>query len=124
MDRTLLKFKFEAFKRKVKEVIDKVTDMLKNALAYMVDFAKEHPLEFATMLLAAAGGGMKLINRHDRKQAAKAESLKRDRQIYDRSEGHYWTLKRTPRPEEWGEINYRHRQGESYYHILTQMRLI
>lgn len=52
------------------------------------------------------------------------EERHRNQTIYDRSEGHYWNLRRSPTQSEWGEINYRHRQGEPYYSILISMNLL
>ena len=124
MDKTMLKFRFEAYKRKAKEVIKNVVDKLKVIVNAVVEFAKEYPLQFAAMLMAAAGGGMKLVRRHDQKQAMRFEETKRERQIYDRSEGHYWTMKRRPTPEEWGEIRSRKQHGETYYDILKGMGLM
>lgn len=124
MDKVMWKFKIEGFKRKAKEIVEKVVDELKTVVKAVVEFAKKYPLEFATMVVAAAGGGMKLVSRHDRQKAMKAEETKRERQIYDRSEGHYWTLKRKPTPEEWGEIRYRKQHGEGYYYILRDMNLM
>lgn len=124
MDKTMLKFRIEGLKRKAKELAEKVAKAVKQVALAVVEFAKKYPLEFATMLVAAAGGGMKLIRRHDNQKAIKAEETKRERQIYDRSEGHYWTLKRKPKAEEWGEINFRKRNGEGYYEILTDMGLV
>lgn len=124
MDTTKLRDKYEELKKKVKEAIGKAVEKAKELIGMVIEFAKQYPLEFAAILVTAAGGGMKLINRHDRNKAIKADEKKRLRQIYDRSEGHYWTLNRTPKPEEWGEINYRHKQGEGYYYILKDMGLI
>ena len=124
MDKTMLKFKIEGLKRKAKEIAKKVVEKVKTVVKAIVEFAKEYPLQFASIVVAAAGGGMKLVNRHDRQKAAKAEETKRERQIYDRSEGHYWTLKRKPTPEEWGEIRYRKQHGEGYYYILRDMNLM
>lgn len=124
MDRTMLKFRIESWKRKAKAIVIKVVEKVKIACHAVVEFAKEYPLQFATMLMAAAGGGMKLMRRHDQKQAMKFEETKRERQIYDRSEGHYWTMKRQPTPEQWGEIRYRKSHGEGYYYILKDMGLM
>ena len=124
MDTTKLKEKYEKLTQKAKELIEKAVEKVKEIVNAIIEFAKQYPLEFAAILVTAAGGGMKLINRHDRNKAIKADEKKRLRQIYDRSEGHYWTLNRTPKPEEWGEINYRHKQGEGYYYILKDMELI
>lgn len=124
MDKTMLKFRIESYKRKAKAIAIKVVEKVKIAFKSVVEFAKTYPLEFATMLMAAAGGGMKLMKRHDQQKAMKFEETKRERQIYDRSEGHYWTLKKQPTPEQWGEIRYRKQHGEGYYYILKDMNLM
>ncbi len=48
----------------------------------------------------------------------------KDLMIYDRSHGHYYTLKREPSNKEWAEIDRRKDDGESIRIILEDMRLL
>jgi len=64
------------------------------------------------------------LKKTNRLRNEREEERHRNQTIYDRSEGHYWNLRRSPTQAEWGEINYRHRQGEPYYSILISMNLL
>lgn len=48
----------------------------------------------------------------------------REHRIYDRSEGHYWELRREPTNDEWRFIKERRAEGEKLVDILEDLRLL
>ena len=58
------------------------------------------------------------------RQIKKTQDLK-DRYIYDRSEGHYWELKRPLRADEWKYISrQRSAHGRKYVDILSELGVL
>ena len=92
------------------------------------DFAKRWCIENKEFLMFAvplvAGTGAKLIKSHTKKQVIKHETDHRELDIYDRSLGIYYRMKRKPTPWEYGEISRRRKDGEDYYTILSSMGLL
>lgn len=113
MDKTMLKFRIEGYKRSAKEKIDQAWN-----------FCKEHPAESLAAATAGVGGLMGLIKRHDRYAALRKEQELKDRYLYDRSIGKYWKMRKTPSVGEQLEIERRKRAGESMGDILSSMRLL
>lgn len=74
-------------------------------------------LVLAPVAVAAIKFGGKHIN------LAKEKNLK-ENYCYDRSLGHYWSLRRTPSNQEWLEIDRRKKNGERLADILSDMRLL
>ena len=58
-----------------------------------------------------------------RKNIKKQEDLK-ERYIYDRSEGHYWELKRPLRTDEWAYVSKERAKGRSYADILLSLKVL
>lgn len=81
--------------------------------------------EAAVALAPVVIGGLtmlgKAISKHNR---IKAEEMLKNRKIYDPRMGHYYTMRRTPKPIEWTEIDERFRAGEGYGQILKDMGLL
>lgn len=75
----------------------------------------------AIMILPVIGGIIREVNKGRR---LNSEQRRRNREIYDPRKGRYYLLKRTPKPWEWEEIDYRYESGENYSSILRDMRLI
>ena len=113
MDRTMLKFKIEGYKRKAKEKLDQGWEM-----------CKEHPAEALAFGTALAGSLLGLAKRADRDRAIRKEQELKDRYIYDRSLGKYWKTRKAPSVGEQLEIERRKRNGEPMGDILSSMRLL
>lgn len=75
--------------------------------------------------VAAAGAalGLKLALSLNRSYQAHKESERRDCSFYDPRKGRYTITKRKPTAREEAEIDRRYNAGESYAHILDDMRL-
>ena len=113
MDKTMLKFKIEGYKRKAKAKVDEAWQL-----------CKEHPEEAFMLATTVAGSALGLARRHDRNVAMKREQELKDRYIYDRSIGKYWKTRKAPSVGEQLEIERRKRNGESMGDILSSMRLL
>lgn len=118
MDKTMLKFRIEGYKRKVEKKVDDT----KKAIG---KFVTENPAEATTIILASIGAVNHIVRQTSKHQAYKEDRFKQNRTVYDHSTKHRWTTKRNITPEERGEINVRHyRYGEDYYTILSSMNLL
>lgn len=73
-----------------------------------------------TVLVGVTGKSIKMISKHRQNQFAK--NLK-DRYIYDRSNGHYWKLRKTPSNSDLLELE-RRRKDVGLGQALSDMRLI
>lgn len=52
------------------------------------------------------------------------DKIHRERDIYDRKHGYYYRMKRVPSPKEREEIIRRKNEGQDYYDILNDLRLL
>ncbi len=59
-----------------------------------------------------------------RQRSINEEKALKDRYIYDRSNGHYYELRRKLKTSEWLQIEQRKQNGESLGWILNDMRLL
>lgn len=82
------------------------------------------------LLLASAGiggvtGGTKIIAKSVSKhQKLKLEHAQQYLRCYDRSAGHYWTLRREITNDEWLMIARRKANGEKLVDILDELRVL
>lgn len=98
----------ETGKRKLKAGAKKAWEWTKNN--------KEYALAGGVVVLRMTRSVMKAY-------AAHKESERRDCSFYDPRKGRYTTTKRKPTSREAAEIERRYDAGESYAHILDDMRL-
>ena len=118
MDKTMLKFRIEGYKRKVKKTFEDT----KNAVG---KFCTEHPAEAAAIAVGVLSAAERYIRYADKQKTVKAEEFKQNRTIYDHSTNHRWVTKRDITDFERGQIYYRRSEfGEDYYTILTSMGLL
>lgn len=98
----------------------KPMDYIYDAL-YWCDHNREVLIVGLPLIIGGLGklGRMVTTNR-------RTNEMKRHREldIYDRSLGIYYSLRRKPSAAEYGEINRRKKAGEDYYTILSSMRLL
>lgn len=73
--------------------------------------------------MAAGAIGLKLALSLNKSYQAHKESERRDCSFYDPRKGRYTITKRKPTAREEAEIDRRYNAGESYAHILDDMRL-
>lgn len=103
-----IKTKLETAKRKVKEAGKKAWDWINEN--------KELAATIAVLTTTAVTKGAKVYTEHK-------ESERRDCSFYDPRKGRYTITKRKPTAREEAEIDRRYTAGESYAHILDDMRL-
>ena len=87
------------------------------------DFYSDHEDEikfFAPIVASMTVATAKVISSNKKHKDEKSHETR----VYDRSEGHYWYLKKKPTNYQWTEISRRHERGESYRRILTDMNLL
>lgn len=72
------------------------------------------------VILSVFGISKRCIRNHEKNK----EERENRRRIYDHRNGHYYYLKREPKPREWEVIDRRHEQGDRYNDILRDMRMI
>lgn len=78
MDKTMLKFRIEGYKRKVEQKVDDT----KKAIG---KFVTENPAEATAIILASIGAVDHIVRQTNKQQAYKAEQFKQNRTIYDHS---------------------------------------
>lgn len=104
--------KKEEFKRRVAEVGNLVINAAPTFLA-LTPTAVVVTRTF-TNLVGTVG---RAVNQRD-------ERKRREHTCYDRSEGHYWNLKRKLTNADWVRINQRKGSGERLGDILREMKLL
>ena len=113
MDKTMLKFKIEGYKRQAKEKLGQAWEL-----------CKEHPAEAFALGTTCVGGLIGIVKRCDKHAAIRKEQELKDRYIYDRSLGKYWKTRKVPSTGQQLEIERRKKNGESMGDILSSMRLL
>lgn len=73
---------------------------------------------------AALGATAKIVKSNSRNRAVKEDRDHRDLDVYDRSMGVYYRMRRKPSAAEYGEITRRRKSGEDYFTILSSMGLL
>lgn len=114
-----VEFKFEKpslISRAKKAIVDGTIKTIR-----FVDQNKEVLIVIVPAVCTAIGMVAKFASKHGTMK--KMEKLKNN-YIYDRSSGHYWKLDSEPSNADWIEIDKRHKSGEDYYSILTDLDLL
>ena len=86
----------------------------------VLDFAVEHPVEFGSAVSLAMFGIRRIDKAVDIRRAEKL----RNSMIYDRSMGMYWETKRPLTANQRLAIEARHKAGEPYGRILSDMKVL
>ncbi len=112
----LVDFKKEAAKRKLKAGVETV----KTGITKGVKWVTKHPAE------AAAGvTGLSLFVKSLTKTSANhAEQRRREREFFEHSSGKWCEIKRKLTPREQVEAEVRHKAGETWTQIFSEMRLL
>lgn len=88
------------------------------------DWCCENPQLVVTIAASAVGlatTGIKAVSRHH--NLRQQERIKEE-YCYDPKLGHYWTLKRPLKNNEWLEIDRRRARGERMANILRSMKVL
>lgn len=99
---------------------------LKTRLKYLKvkNFCLEN-IEFVSVALPlVVGSTMKVCKYVAKRRTLKKQEDLKERYIYDRSEGHYWELKRPLRTDEWAYISKERAMGRTYADILLSLGVL
>ena len=110
-------FQNEAKRREFKT---KVKNKLLNAKVWVIN-NKELVIGLTPVIIGGLSTITKVVGKNI--NLRKQESIK-NTYCYDRSLGHYWSLKRDLTNKEWLEVDRRKKQGERLADILSEMRVL
>lgn len=89
-----------------------------------INWCKEHPKETIAILVVGSGVISQTTKFINKQYTLNEMKRLKELSIYDRSNGHYYYMKRTPTTNEWLEIERRKKAGESIGMILKDMNLV
>lgn len=112
----LIDFKKEAFRRKVMGVGEKAKAKAMGA----VQWISNHPAEAAGIVTGLSVITGKIVKTH----TIHEEQRRRDTQFFEHRSGKWCEAKRKLTPREQLEAESRHRNGETWTEILSDMRLL
>ena len=116
-------YEMKPMKKTWKERLKETGVNIKKKAIGAFEWCKDHPQETVLIVSGVVTGVAcvgKTIQKHD--QTKQLTDLK-DKYIYDRSNGHYFQLRRKPSTQEWIEIDARKASGEQLGVILQDMKL-
>ena len=118
MSKNLMKeFRREQKKREFKE---KVSSKIQSGKEWF-SRNRETVIAFTPIVIGCVTTATKVVGK--RINLHKEESLKEE-YCYDRSLGHYWSLRRKLTNKEWLEIDKRKKNGERLADILAEMKVL
>lgn len=89
-----------------------------------VDWCKEHSKETIAILVVGSGAISQTTKFINKQYTLNEMKRLKERSIYDRSNGHYYYMRRTPTTNEWLEIERRKKNKEPIGLILKDMNLV
>ena len=102
----------------------KVKAWCKNRKTDVECFWAENKETIVTLAPVVVGGVTVVANAISKHNKIKAETMLKERKIYDPRMGHYYELRKKPTQIQWSEIDERFRNGEGYGSILKDMGLL
>lgn len=111
---------FYNWKMKLKLKAKKAKEFSFNVLGWCVE-NKELAALLIPFIFGMTAKTTKSIKRRTQKHH---EEVERRTHIYDRSEGHYWRLRRPLSSKEWVNVSKRKESGESYRDIFNSMNVL
>lgn len=105
---------------RIREKLDEIREKAEEILSATFMFIMDHPREAAAIASVAVFGARKI----DKYIDIHRETKLRNSMIYDRSLGMYWETKRPLTTNQRLVIETRHKGGEPYGKILSDMRLL
>ena len=106
--------------QKVQELKWKLSQKIENGKNFIID-NKETIIVLAPIVIGAVTPIIKSVNKHI--TLNKTKDLK-NLYCYDRSLGHYWSLRRELTNQEWLTVDRRKKCGERLSDILADMRVL
>lgn len=116
---TKKKVQKEMRKERIQQKVEEAGDWINRNAPTILAFASVAitTTKVATDLMVHIGRRVELADERNQRR-------KRERSCYDRSEGHYWNLKRKLTNADWAEINARKENGERLGDILNEMKVL
>lgn len=102
---------------------ERLSDKLHDAADWIRD-NQETVVALTPVVTAGIAGVVKIMRGIVKLRIAGKEYKVTNRRCYDPSEGHYWTLRKTPTNSEWLEVSKRLAAGEKLGYILADMKLL
>ena len=110
----------EELENDIREKVEVFKDTAKEVVYRTVDWMMYHPEETAALI----GGLMFAWRKIDKYVDIRREVKLRNSMIYDRSLGMYWQTKRPLTANQRLQIESRHKAGEPYGKILSEMKIL
>lgn len=111
-------------KKTLKEWFHEKSEQAKWKTHEAIDWCKGHKEAIIVFGPVIMGGIVEMAKISTKRHTVKEEKALKERYIYDRSNGHYYELKRKPKSSEWLQIEQRKQNGETLGWILDDMRLL
>lgn len=111
-------------KKSFKEKVNRMQELAKEKLNIAVEWSKDHKEMIAVFGPVVIGGAIEILKIATKRHTVNEEKALKERFVYDRSNGHYYELKRQPKSSEWMQIEQRKQNGETLGWILNDMRLL
>lgn len=108
----------------LKERFDEIKTKVKAKGLEIGSWCSAHKESLIVIVPVAMTSGIELIKVIAKSHNQKEERRLKENFIYDRTNGHYFELKRTPKQSEWSRIDIRKMSGEYLGDILSDMRLL
>ena len=110
--------------KSLKKWFEEKSERLKWKIHTMTEWCNENREVLIVFGPVLFGSIMEIVKVSIRYKTGRDEKRLKDRYIYDRSNGHYYELKRKPKNSEWLQIEQRKLNGESIGWILNDMHLL
>lgn len=88
------------------------------------DWCSRHRETLIVIVPVLISGSIELVKIVARSKNNGDERRLKENYIYDRSQGHYYELKRKPTASEWRMIDHRKSEGELLGDVLNDMRIL
>lgn len=111
-------------KKTLKQWFEEKSDLAKEKAMGAIEWCKNHKEAIIVFGPVAMGGIIEIAKISTKRHTVNEEKALKERYIYDRSNGHYYELKRQPKRSEWLQIDQRRQNGETLGWILNDMRLL
>lgn len=109
---------------KLRDWCEEKSDLAKWKIHKAVDWCKDHKEAIVVFGPVIMGGIVEIAKISTKRHTVSEEKALKERYIYDRSNGHYYELKRQPKSSEWIQIDQRKQNGETLGCILDDMGLL
>ena len=111
-------------KKTLKEKIGEMKTEDQEKANQFSDWCKMHREAILVLVPVLVSGTVELVKVVAKSRNTSEERRLKENFIYDRSNGHYYELKRQPKASEWALIDYRKGSGEYLGDILSDMKIL